>query len=69
MQPLSNSDTDATNRHSTTTQPYFVSNPRTISTQPSHIRDGSFINCLGRRVTSCTTRDAKDITKLLAMLP
>ena len=77
MQPLSNSDTDATNRHSTisqtiqqplsnpaptignlnpsttvlhppdgrfrawqkpTTQPSFVSNPRTIPTQPSHIR-------------------------------
>ena len=80
MQPLSNSDTDATNRHSTisqtiqqplsnpaptignlnpsttvlqppdgrfrawqkpTTQPSFVSNPRTISTQPYHIRDST----------------------------
>jgi hypothetical protein len=80
MQPLSNSDTDATNRHSTisqtiqqplsnpaptignlnpsttvlhppdgrfrawqkpTTQPSFVSNPRTIPTQPSHIRDST----------------------------
>ena len=30
---------------------------------------GSSINCLGRRVTSCTTRDAKEIAKLLAMLP
>ena len=30
---------------------------------------GSSINCLGRRVTSYTTRDAKEITKLLAMLP
>jgi hypothetical protein len=27
------------------------------------------INCLGRRVTSYTTRDAKEIAKLLAMLP
>jgi len=25
--------------------------------------------CLGRRVTSYTTRDAKEIAKLLAMLP
>ena len=78
IQPLSNSDTDATNRHSTisqtiqqplsnpaptignlnpsttvlqppdgrfrawqkpTTQPSFVSSPRTIPTQPSHIHD------------------------------
>jgi hypothetical protein len=30
---------------------------------------GSSINCLGRRVTSCTTRDAKEIAKPLAMLP
>ncbi len=30
---------------------------------------GSFINCLGRRVTSYATRDAKEIAKLLAMLP
>ena len=29
---------------------------------------GSSINCLGRRVTSYTARDAKDIAKLLAML-
>ena len=27
------------------------------------------INCLGRRVTSYTTRDAKEIAKLLAMVP
>ena len=69
---------DGINRHSTTTQPSFVSNPRAIPTQPSHIHDpdntelhglGSSINCLGRRVTSYTTRDAKEITKLLAMLP
>ena len=30
---------------------------------------GSSINCLGRRVTSYTTRDAKEIAKLLAMVP
>ncbi len=30
---------------------------------------GSSINCLGRGVTSCTTRDAKEIAKLLTMLP
>ena len=30
---------------------------------------GSSINCLGRRVTSFTTRDAKEIAKLLAMMP
>ena len=30
---------------------------------------GSSINCLGRRVTSYTTSDAKEIAKLLAMLP
>ena len=30
---------------------------------------GSSINCLGRRVTSYTTRDRKEIAKLLAMLP
>ena len=29
---------------------------------------GSSINCLGRRVASCTTCDAKEIAKLLAML-
>ncbi len=30
---------------------------------------GSFIICLGCRVTSFTTRDAKEISKLLAMVP
>ena len=30
---------------------------------------GSSINCLGCRVASCTNRDAKEIAKLLAMLP
>ena len=30
---------------------------------------GSSINCLGRRVTSYTTRDANEIAKLLEMLP
>ena len=30
---------------------------------------GSSINCLGRRVASCTTRDAKEIAKPLAMVP
>ena len=30
---------------------------------------GSSINCLGRRVTSYTTRDPKEIAKLLAMVP
>ena len=30
---------------------------------------GSSINCLGRRVTSYSTRDRKEIAKLLAMLP
>ena len=30
---------------------------------------GSSINCLGRRVTSYTTRNAKEIAKLLTMLP
>ena len=30
---------------------------------------GSSINCLGRRVTSYTTRDPSEITKLLALLP
>ena len=30
---------------------------------------GSSINCLGRRVTSYITRDAKEIAKLRAMLP
>ena len=29
---------------------------------------GSSINCLGRRATSYTTRDAKEIAKLLAMV-
>ena len=30
---------------------------------------GSSINCLGRRVASSTTRDAKEIAKLPEMLP
>jgi hypothetical protein len=30
-------------------------------------RVGSSINCLGRRVTSYTTRDAKEIAKLLVI--
>ena len=30
---------------------------------------GSSINCLGRRVTSFTTRDPKEIAKLLAIVP
>ena len=30
---------------------------------------GSSINCLGRRVTSYTTRDPKEIAKLLSMVP
>ena len=30
---------------------------------------GSSINCLGRRVASYTTRDTKEIAKLLAMVP
>ena len=30
---------------------------------------GSSINCLGRRVTSYTTRDAKEIAKLLEIVP
>jgi len=30
---------------------------------------GSSINCLGRRVASYNTRDAKEIAKLLAMVP
>jgi len=29
---------------------------------------GSSVNCLGRRVASYTTRDAKEIAKLLVML-
>jgi hypothetical protein len=33
------------------------------------VGNGSSINCLGRRVTSYTTRDAKEIAKLPAMLP
>jgi hypothetical protein len=32
-------------------------------------KDDNAINCLGRRVTSYTTRDAKEIAKLLAMVP
>ena len=39
IQPFPNPDMDGINRHPTTTQPSFLSNPRTISTQPSHIRD------------------------------
>ena len=39
IQPFPNPDMDGINRHSTTTQPSFVSNPRTIPTQPSHIHD------------------------------
>ena len=30
---------------------------------------GSSINCLGRRVTSYSTRDPKEIAKLLALVP
>ena len=30
---------------------------------------GSSINCLGRRVASYTTRDAKEIAKPLAVVP
>ena len=30
---------------------------------------GLSINCLGRRVTSYTTRDAREIARLLAMVP
>ena len=30
---------------------------------------GSSINCLGRLLTTYTTRDAKEIAKLLALLP
>ena len=30
---------------------------------------GSSINCLGRRVTSYTTRDPKEIAKLLEVVP
>jgi hypothetical protein len=41
IQPFPNPDMDGINRHSTTTQPSFVSNPRTIPTQPSHIRDST----------------------------
>ena len=39
IQPFPNPDMDGINRHSTTNQPSFVSNPRTISAQPSHIYD------------------------------
>ena len=38
IQPFPNPDMDGINRHPTTTQPSFVSNPRTIPTQPSNIR-------------------------------
>ena len=30
---------------------------------------GSSVNCLGRRVSTYSTRDAKEIKKLLALLP
>ena len=30
---------------------------------------GSSINCLGRRITSYSTRDSKEIAKLLALVP
>ena len=30
---------------------------------------GSSVNCLGRRLTTYTTRDAKEIGKILAQLP
>jgi len=30
---------------------------------------GSSINCLGRCVAFCTTRDAKEIAKLLTIVP
>ena len=30
---------------------------------------GSSVNCLGRRLTTYTTRDAKEIRKILAQLP
>ena len=30
---------------------------------------GSSINCLGRRITSYTARGAKEVAKLLAMVP
>ena len=30
---------------------------------------GTSINCLGRRLTTYTTRDAKEIAKLLAVVP
>ena len=39
IQPFPNPDMDGIDRHSTTTQPSFVSNPKTIPTQPSSIRD------------------------------
>ena len=39
IQPFPNPDMDGINRHSPTTQPSFVSNQRTIPTQPSHIHD------------------------------
>ena len=35
----------------------------------SHPVNNKSSNCLGRRVTSCTTRDANEIAKLPAMLP
>ena len=36
--------------------------------RPSTASAVASINCLGRRVTSYTTRDAKEIAKLLAMV-
>ena len=30
---------------------------------------GSSVNCLGRRLTTYTTRDAKEIRKILVQLP
>ncbi len=35
----------------------------------SHPVNNKSSSCLGRRVTSCTTRDANEIAKLVAMLP
>ena len=49
IQPFPNPDMDGINRHSTTNQPPFVSNPRTIPTQPSHIRDSpnpTMLSCM-----------------------
>ena len=39
IQPFPNPDMDGINRHSTTTQPSFVSNPRAIPTQLYYIPD------------------------------